>query len=116
VPPAPAAAAATPTTLAAATTTTAPIVLLNLTGNGADTSQPFTVAGGFTLAYNFSCSSFGSAGNFAVTVEDPSGDPVATPVNALATSGQNSTYVPISAGTYVVSVDSECDWAIRAIS
>ena len=112
--------APTTTTLPKPTTTTkppAPIVLQNESGNGMQSEPQFTVpstASGWTLAYSFNCSNFGSQGNFAIYITGSgaaAGSTDAGP-NELAESGA-STDSYYDTGTFQFEVNSECDWTYK---
>lgn len=113
-----------PPTLATAPTTVAPTVppattppatLLQLTGSGTKQTASFNVTHEeWTIAYNFNCTAFANGtGNFNVEVTDPAGGlhPGLAPIVQLAAIGNNST-VEHGAGTYYLSITSECNWGV----
>jgi hypothetical protein len=93
---------------------TAAKTVLTLAGNGTKNSANFTVTQDqWTIAYNYDCTNFGQAGNFAIDINDSKGqlDFTKPGVNEMAIKGNSST-VEHGAGTYSLSIDSECDWNI----
>jgi hypothetical protein len=94
--------AAAPTTKAAAPAGP----LLKVSGNGINNTKQFTTGDSWNLAYTYDCTSFGQAGNFAVT--DESGMPL---VNELKLKGSGSS-PQYNAGTHHLEINSECDWTI----
>lgn len=108
--------AASATTTAAAPPPAAPAAktVLTLSGNGIKNSPNFIVTQSqWTIAYSYDCTSFGSRGNFIVTINDSSGktDFAKSGVNELAAKGNSST-VEHGAGTYSLSINSECNWNV----
>lgn len=103
-----------PTVKPAPTTIAGPI--LTWSGSGIENSQPFRTHGPVNISYTYNCASFGESGDFSITVEDTSGNPIDIPVNTSGNSGGATSYEPVSAGSYILSVDSECDWTIRVNS
>ena len=80
-------------------------------GTSGDTPQ-FSQTGNWTMAWSYNCSSFGSAGNFSVTVNQPSGDLTEdNGPNELGLSGSGTDYYT-DTGAFSLSVISECDWSI----
>jgi hypothetical protein len=96
-----------------ATTPPAPVTALTFSGSGIKQSGDFTVnADQWTIAYSYNCSAAGGTGNFAVTVYNSDGTYYDGAVNELS-SGATSSTVEHGAGTYYLSVDSECSWSIN---
>ena len=121
------AAAAAPTVTVTATATpaaaphTAPAsnVLITFSGSGIRNSAPFVVnSSAVTAHYSYSCSAFGSSGNFIADLV--SGSPSSgsyddqSIANQLGTGGsQTTTVYPQDVGsTYHLEVNSECSWSI----
>jgi hypothetical protein len=76
------------------------------------TTPTFAQSGNWTMSWNFNCAAFGSAGNFQVNVNQPSGDlTIDNGPNELAASGSGTDYYT-DTGTFSLSVNSECDWSI----
>jgi hypothetical protein len=64
------------------------------------------------LTWTYDCTAFSSAGNFIVTVNQPSGDLATDPApNELNMSGSGTDYY-YDTGTFSLSVSSECSWSI----
>ena len=92
---------------------------MQLSGSGIANSAPFNVGpGALRVTYSFDCSSFGGQGNFIADLlygnqSSPNSDDLSI-ANALATSGQNTTYVyPMYPNSeYYLSVNSECSWTV----
>jgi hypothetical protein len=106
-----------PTTVAPTTTTTAPatpVVLQTLSGSGIQNGPQFTVpssANGWTIAWSYNCSSFGSSGDFIITVAGfgAAADTTDVGVAELGT-GQSGTSYNYDTGTFQLQVKSECNW------
>lgn len=80
-------------------------------GTSGSTGQ-FSEGGNWTLSWSYDCSSFGSKGNFVVTVNQPSNDLTSDPgPNELGMSGSGTDYYTDS-GTFSLSINSECSWSI----
>lgn len=92
---------------------TQPQTLLNLSGQGTKQTQKFTTSSDWTLTYSYDCSNFGTQGNFMVDIynDDGSLDANDTSVNQLGMNGSDTEYY-YDAGTYYLSVNSECSWRI----
>ncbi len=94
------------------TTPTQPKVLLDLSGNGDQQTQPFSTTGNWTLIYIYDCSAFGSQGNFQVGINNTDGSTnTDTSPNELGTSGGNTDYY-YDPGQHYLSINSECAWHI----
>jgi len=105
--------------------TVGPQVLVNQSGTGAADLPVFTVPGtdyqGWTLTWSYDCSTFGTQGNFIVSIYvSNGGDPYNQGtldtndpgVNELGSSGSNTeTYT--DAGTFALKVNSECSWTVK---
>jgi hypothetical protein len=104
----------TPTPAPTTTTAPAPAVVFTESGSGTQTTTSFTVSSTWTLAWSYTCSSFGTTGNFTVTVElkgttfDTDG-----PVNQLGPSGSGTQHYH-KGGSLYLSVNSECSWKVTA--
>lgn len=116
-----AAAAPAPNTAPASSPHTAPAssVLITFSGSGIRNSAPFVVnSSSVTAHYSYSCSAFGSSGNFIadmVSGSPSSGDYDDQSIaNQLGTGGsQTTTVYPQDQGsTYHLEVNSECSWSI----
>lgn len=95
-----------------ATSAAQPTVLLDLSGNGAQQTQPFTTTGDWTVTYTYDCSDYGSAGNFQFDVDNTDGSTNNdNGANELATSGGATDYY-YDAGQHYLSINSECDWHV----
>ncbi len=80
-------------------------------GSSGQTPQ-FTESGNWQMAWSYNCSNFGSSGNFAVTVNQPSNSTVIDiGPNELGMSG-SGTDSYTDTGTFSLSVSSECNWSI----
>jgi hypothetical protein len=91
-----------------------PRTLLKFSGNGTENSTQFTASGAsVSVAYSYSCRSYGSGGNFSADFvgADSSDNPIA---GALTGSGNGSTTIYLSGttGPYQVEVKSGCSWTI----
>jgi hypothetical protein len=96
----------TPRPAAAATT------LLDLRGSGIKRSAKFTASGDWTISYTYDCASFGTSGNFIISVFNESGGYEDVAVNELAAKG-SGTNPEYRSGTFYLEMNSECDWAVR---
>jgi hypothetical protein len=114
-----AAAAAAPNPAPASHPAAASDVLITFSGSGIRNSAPFVVnSSSVTTHYSYSCSAFGSSGNFIADMV--SGSPSSgsyddqSIANELGTGGsQTTTIYPQDVGsTYHLEVDSECSWSI----
>jgi hypothetical protein len=87
--------------------------VLDVTGSGIKNTKDFTVASDeWTVAYAYDCTAFGFQGNFMVDAESPDGSGLPNLLaNELGMKGQSST-VGRGAGTYYLSVNSECNWHV----
>lgn len=85
-----------------------------MSGSGIQNTRTFTVPASWQVQYSFDCSSFGTSGNFIVSVYNVDGSPSLdniADVNRLSLSGNGTQYYYVG-GTYYLSVNSECDWSI----
>lgn len=98
-------AGAGPATATTATYTSAQV------GSSGQTPQ-FTQTGNWTMAWSYNCSSLGSPGNFSVTVNQPSGDPVFDAGPDESGSAGTATDYYSDSGTFSLSVTSTCAWSI----
>ncbi len=96
-----------------------PTILLKLSGNGINTSKPFSATGdSFTMTYAYDCTSFGYAGNFVVDVYGTNALDPALPdgaVNELGMKGGPTTttvYLNGQPGPFHIEVNSECSWGV----
>lgn len=112
-------ATATPAAAAAPHAAPASNVLITFSGSGIRTSAAFVVnSSAVTAHYNYSCSAFGSSGNFIADMV--SGSPSSASyddqsiANELGTGGsQTATVYPQDQeGTYHLEVNSECSWSV----
>lgn len=103
-----------PTTKATAPPTTAapaaPATLLDVSGNGEKTTEPFTAKGPWHLKYSYDCANFGQSGNFAVEISGGDGLSDQGP-NTEGMSGSDTNYEP-KGGTFSLQVLSECSWHV----
>jgi hypothetical protein len=88
----------------------APKVLLDVTGSGIKQTQKFTAGGDWDLEWSYDCASFGASGNFVVTAYGSDGLP-AVLTNELGAKGADVTHQH-NAGTFYLSVNSECTWHV----
>lgn len=87
---------------------------LDITGDGAHTSQVFTVPDEWVLAYSYDCSAMGGQGNFQVDISNADGSLSDNQgVNELAASGNTSQNYH-SGGSLYLQINSECHWHITA--
>ncbi len=108
------------TTTAPPPTTTAapaPATLFTQSGSGIGDTAQFTVTrSSWQLQWSYDCSSFGSSGNFIVTVNGYGGASGTSDagVNELGTgsSGDEHYY---DSGTFNLSVNSECNWTVTVV-
>ena len=64
------------------------------------------------MSWTYDCTSFGSAGNFSVDVQQPQGDLDSDfGPNELGNGGSGTDYY-YDTGSFQLSIDSECDWTI----
>lgn len=105
-------------TRAAAPATTAaqaaarPVAVASFSGSGIENTPKFAVGANWALSYAFSCSSFGSTGNFIV-LTDGGSDFSGVIVNDLAMSKQGITYAYNDGGAHYLEVNSECAWSVK---
>jgi len=85
--------------------------LLEVSGNGIQTTQKFTTTGAWTINYTYDCSSFGFKGNFQVYIYNGDGSMGDIAANELGMSGSNTQYEH-GAGTYYLEINSECSWHV----
>jgi hypothetical protein len=100
------------TAAAPATTRT---TLLTLSGSGVRDSQPFTASGDRAdVAYTFDCTSYGSAGYFALSIYDRNGVTLEAVNYRLARSGKDSEtiYLSNTAGPFHLAINSDCAWSV----
>jgi hypothetical protein len=109
---APTAANTTPTT----TAPPGPQVLFTQSGTGTQTTTRFTAPSTWTLAWSYTCSSFGTSGNFTVTVKLKGATfDTDAPVNQLGPSGSGTQHYH-KGGSLYLSISSECSWKVMATS
>lgn len=80
---------------------------------GTSGSTPaFVMSGPWTMSWSFNCASYGTAGSFVVTVNQPAGDmDDDVGPNEFSTSG-SGTDSYFDTGSFNLSIISECDWSI----
>jgi hypothetical protein len=83
-------------------------------GSGDERTRRFWVTSTWKLSYQFSCKSFGDAGNFIVW-EDGGSDFNGVEVNDLAMSKTASTWAYDDAGRHYLQIISECSWTLKII-
>jgi hypothetical protein len=99
-------------TVAAVTPPAQPQVLLNLSGEGNQNTQPFTTTGEWTVTYTYDCSNDAGQGNFIYNVANTDGsDNNDNGANELGASG-GTTDTYYDAGQHYLSIDSECNWTV----
>jgi hypothetical protein len=86
-------------------------VLLDKTGSGINTTTKFSAAGDWQIVWSYNCASFGSSGNFIVTVYDADGSLSDVAVNELGAKGADTTNEH-QGGTYYLQMNSECKWHV----
>jgi hypothetical protein len=91
-------------------------VLMVMSGSGHRRSTTFTAPGPWDLAYVYDCSNFPDrAGDFFVTVHDSDGSlSTGTPHVDDSGPGHGAVAHGRRAGAYYLSVDTECDWVVKA--
>ncbi|MGC2131048.1 MAG: hypothetical protein WA629_13235 [Candidatus Aquilonibacter sp.] len=87
-------------------------MLLDVEGNGIKQTQRFEAPNEWAIIYTFDCSNFGQSGNFAISVE---GDTTDLAANQLAARGHDVNYEH-GGGNVYLSINSECDWHVRAVA
>jgi hypothetical protein len=91
-------------------------VLLDVSGNGAKTTNTFTAKGQWDLFYTYKCTGdfASSGGNFIVEVLGSDNAPSLSNdgVDTLGTGGSDVTHEH-NGGSYYLTVDSECSWTIK---
>ena len=81
------------------------------TGDSGNT-QRFLISSNWTMSWTYDCSNFGSSGNFAVLINQPSGDSsFDVGPNELGPGG-SGTDSYTDRGIFTLSIDSECHWTI----
>jgi hypothetical protein len=96
-----------------------PTIVARYSGDGEENTPPFTVPDDWHLSWWYSCSSFGSAGNFIVSEYDTDGsqDFSGADVDELGTGeGPVATYVYGDAGEHYLQINSECDWQVVVVT
>jgi len=88
--------------------------LMKESGDGIESTDPFSAPDGFRLHYHYDCTDFGMTGNFIVTVYQGS-DLVDVVVNALDYSGSDSIPVYDAGDDLHLEVNSECSWTVKAV-
>lgn len=86
-------------------------VVLKVSGSGIKNTKTFTTGGDWSISYSFNCASFGSKGNFVITVYD-SDELADLPVNELAEKGSDVTYEHGDSGSHYLQINSECSWKV----
>lgn len=86
-------------------------VLLDKSGSGINTTPKFSAASDWQIVWSYDCASFGSSGNFIVTVYDADGSLSDVAVNELGAKGSDTTNEH-QGGTYYLQVNSECKWHV----
>jgi hypothetical protein len=87
-----------------------PVPLVDLDGNGNKSTSNFTASSNeWTIAYTYDCSKASGEGSFIVTVHSSDSTLSQEAVKELGTDGKAST-VQHGAGTYYLTVTSECLW------
>ncbi|MBU6496107.1 MAG: hypothetical protein KGR42_06825 [Acidobacteria bacterium] len=93
--------------------------LFSQSGSGAQTTGQFTVpasAKGWRIAWAYNCSSFGSSGNFIISVYQGASlsfnDPGVVQLGVKG-SGTEHNY---DTGTFHLGIDSECAWTVSVIA
>ena len=88
--------------------------LLDLKGSGSKSTQKFTAAGDWDLAWSYDCSNFAGQGNFQVFIYDGNGNMSLrnSPINQLGASDTGVEHYH-SGGTYYLTVNSECSWKVQ---
>ena len=100
-----------------ATAVPVPTVLVSLSGNGRNTTLPFTAKGSWNLQWSYNCAGFSDGtGNFQVYVLSASSATKVTDEgpNQLGATGSSTTYMP-QGGTLILKMTSECDWSVKAV-
>jgi hypothetical protein len=87
--------------------------LMQLSGTGIKKSPKFTTSADWTIGYAFDCSSFGSAGNFAITVYSGDGSFEDVAVNELAAKGSCSSPEYNKPGEHYLEMNSECSRTVK---
>ena len=88
---------------------------LTQSGQGTASTAKFTVpaaAGGWRLAWSYSCAALGSTGNFIIYVNGGSGNDQG--VNELGMKGSSVEHY-YDTGTFYLQISSECNWSIQAV-
>jgi hypothetical protein len=94
--------------------TVQPKTLLDIQGSGTKTTEKFTTQGDdWDLSYSYDCSSFGSQGNFIISVKGGDGSLTEMGVNQLGTQGNDTDHFH-TGGTFYLEINSECSWHIIA--
>lgn len=96
-----------------------PTIVARFSGNGDQNTPPFTVPNDWHLSWWYSCTDFGSSGNFIVSEfnTDGSEDFNGAEVNELGNGeGPVATYVYGDAGQHYLQISSECDWQVVVVT
>jgi hypothetical protein len=106
----------TPTPTATPAPPPPPVVAFDRKGSGAASTSTFSVSSEWTLAWSYNCGSFGSRGNFIVSIysSDGSTNPGDGP-NQIGESG-SSTESYHQGGEYYLEINSECAWHVTVTS
>lgn len=90
-------------------------MLLDLAGSGTKSTQKFTAAGDWDLAWTYDCSKFSDGtGNFAVFAYGDNNQ-MAVSINGVNQLGANgsSTEHYHAGGTFYFQILSECTWTVK---
>ncbi len=98
-----------------ASTPKQPQTLLDLSGSGTKQTQVFAAASDWDLAWTYNCSNFGDQGNFVVEVmnRDTSPSFENQSVNQLGSKGSDVQHYH-KGGSFYLSINSECNWTVKA--
>ncbi len=92
------------------------VTVLSVRGSGTTTTQTFTVGDEWDLVWSYNCAGFSDGtGNFIVSIERKAGGYSSLiGVNQLGAHGDSTEHYH-DGGTLYLEVNSECNWAIKAV-
>jgi hypothetical protein len=95
-----------------------PVVLLDTSGSGAQTTAKFTTGtDDWDLAYTYDCTQFGGTGNFIVDIYQSDGTPSFdnNGANELGAGAIRLQHFH-TGGTFYLTINSECTWHVKALT
>jgi hypothetical protein len=98
----------------AASAARAKSIVLQTSGNGAKTTNTFTVAANWSVKYSYDCGGAGKASNFSI-IQHGSAIPLPI-VNTTGAKGSDTSYQHADGGQLALEINSTCDWTVTVTS